>query len=267
MKKIKHTLTFVVILITILLACNDDQSNSSADGSESSNVIAQYENIDFEKQEYEIPEELIYHKKGQDFLYDKLFPIGWSKNGKFAYIIEPADEASGLYWFEFVILDIVNNKVDYTWKPKETEEGSVGKLWKENYELFRKNLRSSQIMQMKDFTLLEGKTSYKSSEYEILLDAKTENDPDFGFDVIKEVEIIITSKELGEKKILNQKNTDYSLVLGAYIQGYLLSPFDDRIVVVYQKERAGYEGPPNVVFFDLIGTDLTRGFKKGKESL
>lgn len=266
MKKIKQTLTIVVILIIALLACNNDKSNSAGNGNSDSNSIAQYENINFEKQEYDVPSELIYHKKGHDFLYDKFFPIGWSKNGMFAYIIEPADEASGLYWFEFVIFDIVNNKVEFSWKPKETEEGSVEKLWKENYDLFRKNLRSSQIMQMKDFALLDGKTTHKSNEYEILLDAKTENDPDFGFDVIKEVEVKLVSKELGEKLIFNQKNTDYSLVLGAFIPGYLLSPFDDRIVVVYQKERAGYEGPPNVVFFDLIGTDLVRGFKKGKES-
>ncbi len=265
MKKIKHLLTIISIVTISALSCHSDDSNNNEGNPDSTNLV-QYNNIDFNKQEYNLPEELVYNKKGKDFLYDKFFPVGWSKNGLFAYIIEPADEGSGLYWFEFVILDIVNNKVAWSWKPGELDEGSVSKLWKENYELFKKSLRESEIIQQKTFSLKSGKTSYKGNGYDLVLDTKTENDPDFGIDVIKESEINIVSSELGKKQIYHQKNEDYSLILGSFIPGYLLSPFDDRIVVIYQKERNGYEGPPNVVFFDLIGSDLIRGFKKEKES-
>ncbi len=248
------------------MACNNNKDTDSNNGNADSSVIAQYANIDFDKQEYQVPMELKYNKQGTEILYDKLYPIGWSKNGLFAYIVEPTDEGSGLYWFELIILDIVNNKVAWSWKPTETSEGSVATIWKENYELFKKNLSESEIIQLKSFTLKSGKTSYKGNDYEIKLDALKETDPDFGFDVIKQVEIRLVSNELGEKEVYNQKSIDYSLILGAYVPGYLLSPFDDRIVVIYQKERVGYEGPPNVVFFDLIGSDLIRGFKKDKDS-
>jgi hypothetical protein len=266
MKNFKRFITFTLLFAAGMMACNNDEGNNSDNGTADSNSIAQYNNVDFKNQEYEIPSELVYNKKGPNFLYDRIYPIGWSKNGLFAYIIEPADEGSGLYWFEIVILDIVNNKVAWSWKPAEVPEGNVAKIWKENYDLFRKNLRQSEIIQLKGFTLKSGKTSYKGNDYELVLDSKTQTDKDFGFDVIKEVQIRIVSPELGEKQIYNQKSGDYSLILGAYIPGYLLSPFDDRVVVIYQKERAGYEGPPNVVFFDLIGSDLIRGFKKEKES-
>ncbi len=266
MRKLKQFITVIILFASILMACNHDNTDNSNNGNPDSNGIGQYANIDFDKQEYQIPLELVYNKKGTDILYDKIYPIGWSKNGLFAYIIEPADEGSGLYWFEIVILDIVNNKVAWSWKPKETSEGNVGEIWKKNYALFKKSLSESQIIQTKTFALKSGKTSYKGNDYEVILEAKTENDPDFGFDVIKEVEIKFASPELGEKEIYNQKSDDYSLILGAYVPGYLLSPFDDRVVVIYQRERVGYEGPPNVVFFDLIGSDLIRGFKKEKDS-
>jgi len=266
MKNFKQFITVIFIFTFCTLACNNKQVNNSENGNPDSVNIAQYNNIDFAKQEYTVPTELVYNKKGKDFLYDKLYPIGWSKNGMFAYIIEPADEGSGLYWFEIVILDIVNNKIAWSWKPGEIAQGSVDKIWKENYDLFKKNLRESEIIQQKTFALKTGKTSYKGNDYEYVLDSKTATDPDFGFDVIKEVTINIESPELGKKQIYHQKNEEYSLVLGAYVPGYILSPFDDRVVVIYQKERNGYEGPPNVVFFELIGSDLIRGFKKEKDS-
>ena len=266
MKKIKLLINYILLFSLSMLACNNNEDEKTDNGNSDSNNLEQYNNIDFEKQAYNMPSELVYYKKGTAILYDKLYPIGWSKNGLFAYIIEPADEGSGLYWFEIVIFDIVNNKVVWSWKPAESEIGNITQTWKENYELFRKNLSESEIIQLKAFVLKSGKTSYKGNDYEVILDSKNEADPDFGFDVIKEVQIHFVSPELGEKKIYNQKNEDYSLILGAYIPGYLLSPFDDRVVVIYQKERVGYEGPPNVVFFDLIGTDLIRGFKKEKDS-
>jgi len=265
MQKINKIITVVLFYTAALMACNGNDTDSNTDDTDS-NVIAQYANIDFAKQEYQVPLELIYNKQGTEILYDRLYPIGWSKNGLFAYIVEPADEGSGLYWFELIILDIVNNKVAWSWKPSETSEGNIASIWKENYELFKKHLGESEVIQLNSFALKSGKTSYKGNDYEIKLDASKETDPDFGFDVIKKVEIRLVSKELGEKEVYNQKSIDYSLILGAYVPGYLLSPFDDRIVVIYQKERVGYEGPPNVVFFDLIGSDLIRGFKKDKDS-
>ncbi|MFN8258184.1 MAG: hypothetical protein U0W24_21025 [Bacteroidales bacterium] len=266
MKTNKNIIYLLFLLVLGFVACGDDETGQENNGNPDSNLADQYKNIDFNKQEYEIPSELVYHKKGKDFLYDKIYPIGWSKKGMFAYIIEPADEASGLYWFEIVILDIVNNKVAWSWKPKESENGNLSKTWKDNYDTFKKHLRESEIMQTKNFTLISGKSDYKGNEFELTLDATTETDPDYGFEVVKEVEINIISAELGNKKVYDQKTGDYSAILGAYIPGYLLSPFDDRIVIVFQKERVGYEGPPNVVFFDLIGSDLSRGFKKEKDS-
>ncbi len=210
--------------------------------------------------DYQIPVELVYNEKTEEFLIDKLYPIGWSKDGKFAYIIEPADEGSGFYLFELVVFDMVNNKASWSWKPDDSEEGDLESTWKENYSKFKESLNKYEIKQKSEFELKKGKTSFKGNEYQLVLDTKTESEPDFGFDVIKEMKVSITSVEIGTKEIYNHKE-DFSMIVGAFIPGYLLSEENGRIIVICQKERVGYEGPPNVVYFDLIGSDLTRGFK------
>jgi hypothetical protein len=265
----RHSLFFIVFAILLFSSCNgcrNDESVTGENTNDSLGYISGNNQGDFQSHEYSLPIELEYGRMGKEFLYDKFFPIGWSKSGKFAYIVEPADEASGLYWFEIVILDIVNKKIIWNWKPEESEEGNLESTWEENYQLFKKHLTESEILQQQKMELKPAKTTYKGNDYELVLDKKNITDPDFGFEVVKESNITLVSDELGRKLVANIKEDAYSRVIGAILPGYLLSPFDDRIVVVFRKERVGYEGPPNVVYFELLGSDLTRGFKKSKES-
>lgn len=257
---------FYALLVFGFLSCNSGKENSNNQDLSNNPGLSQDIPADFKNQEYSIPVELEYGRIGKEFLYDRFYPIGWSQNGKFAYIVEPADEGSGFYWFEIVILDIVNNKLVWSWKPKESAQGDLQSTWKENYDLFRNQLALNEIVQQKSFELLPTKTSYKDNDFELVLEAKNVSDPDFGFDVIKEIDIRILSAQLGRKLVVNQKEDEYSSVIGAIIPGFLLSPFDDRIVVICKKDRIGYEGPPNVVYFELFGSDLARGFKKENKS-
>ena len=263
MKDIKLVILTLGMMLFCVLSCNNDENNENNNNPDSNNTTLN--NTNFENQNFEIPSELIYTREGQAFIYDKIYPIGWSKDGKFAYITEPADEGSGFYWFEIVILDIVNNTINWSWKPKNSEEGNLKSSWKENYEMFAQHLNEAEIVQTKNFELKQTKSSYKGNDYELVLETKTVIDPEYGYDIVKEIQINIISPELGVKQFHNEKIDELSYVVSAYIPGYILSPYDDRIVIICKKERPGYEGPPNVVYFDLIGTNLTTGFKKEKE--
>src|SRR5690349_14764325 len=48
------------------------------------------------------------------------YPIGWSREGKFAYYTEPVDEACGCYFAELVIKDLRTDKE--LWKFKNDPE-------------------------------------------------------------------------------------------------------------------------------------------------
>lgn len=269
---------FILVLILALNLFNfscflfedENKDNSTKQNNNSTTVEITEQDIKntstnetaYTPEDYSLPKELNYLKKTGDFLVDRIYPIGWSKDGKFAYITEPADEGSGFYLFKLVVFDAVNNKIAWSWKPEDSEEGNLSATWKKNYSLFKEKLNEYQIEQNNNIELKEGKTTFKGNEYQLVLDTKTETDPDFGFDLIKEIKITINSPELGTKEIYNSKMDEYSMYIGAFVPGYILSPYNGRIVVLCQLEQVGYEGPPNIVLFQLIGSDLLLGFKK-----
>src|SRR5205814_3361425 len=47
---------------------------------------------------------------------ESFYPIGWSKDGKFAYYYEPVDEACGCYFAHLVIQDMRTDKVLWEFK-------------------------------------------------------------------------------------------------------------------------------------------------------
>jgi len=262
------TKSFVYLLLSIFLiiasSCGNGEANDEENGGLDTNSGSQVGNLD--EQDFVLPEELTYTSDRPGFNYDMIFPIGWSKDGKFAYLMEPADEGSGFYLFEIIILDIVNNKLVWSWKPEESEEGSLQSTWKENYDLFAQHLNEAEITQTKNFKLESTNTSYKGNDYELIMETSAEVDADYGVDLVKEITISLQSPELGVKEFYKQKIDNRDYILSAYVPGFLMSPHDDRIIVICQKERIAAGGPPNIVFFEIVGSDLIRGFKKGSDS-
>ena len=47
---------------------------------------------------------------------DAFYPIGWSRDGKFAYYFEPVDEECGCYFAELAIMDLRTDKVLWHYK-------------------------------------------------------------------------------------------------------------------------------------------------------
>lgn len=261
--KINLTSIILSLLFFVVYACNNGENTN--DNQSDSNIVVNDNTAD-DKNQYELPSELVYSKVKDGFSYDKLYPIGWSKDGKFAYIVEPAEEESGFYLFEIVILDIVNNKVEWSWKPEESEEGDLASTWKDNYSLFEKQLNDAEIVQSNKFELKETKGSYKGNDFEMIMEIATRTDDDYGIDVVDEYKLKIVSPELGTKEFYTDKANSLDYILSAFLPGYLVSPHDDRIVVVCQLERIGAGGPPNIVYFNLVGSDLILGFKKDSGS-
>ena len=93
--------------------------------------------------------------KYQQLLPEGFYPIGWSRDGKFAYYAEPPDEACGCYFAELVIQDLRTDTV--LWKFKNDPEGRTNskgeiidddmrKLWQRNQKLFSQKLREYRII-------------------------------------------------------------------------------------------------------------------------
>lgn len=215
------------------------------------------------KEAYSVPSELKYYKPSDEYLFQKFYPIGWSKDGKFAYVIEPADEAAGLYFFKLKIQNMISDKDAYLWEPEEDPEtGSIRQMWKDNQMTFANKLNEHKIIPQKDIKLLDTEFSTEDGKFKVTIENTMETDPDFGFEVVKTTNIYIKSSELGAKKIYSYTEKDYNQCLGRIVQGVIKSPYEKRIAVLVKEELRGYEGPPNVVKEFLVGADLERNFKK-----
>ncbi|MBR5398709.1 MAG: hypothetical protein IK103_02830 [Bacteroidales bacterium] len=242
MKTIKTIpMAFCLILFSaIFFGCkNAGQSQTKA-----ADAVAEVQVPDH----YSVPQELVYAEPetyqvdDQTFplyLFDKFYPIGWSKDGKLAYMEEPADEAVGAYFFQFHILDLNTGKDVFTWKPEEDpEEGSLSQMFELNKELFEGKLKENSIIPQE----------FKLEEANVKMDKTMAENPFIGSDVVKNVKI--TSGETVIYENLN--NDEYNVNLDQNIAGVLKCPYSDMEAVMVKSILRGYEGPPHVYTFYFV---------------
>lgn len=212
---------------------------------------------------YQMPKELVYTPQHDKTLYHKFYPIGWSREGKFAYISEPADEACGCYFFKIVIQDMITDDKVWEWKYNDNGAGDDMKtVWWKNLRTFNEKLHENKIIQLQDIEIGPPVFQYDNRKYYIDLDTKLREDPDYGFDVMQRAIINIRSPQLGKKTIYNYYERKYAMVLNTMLIGHIKNPYEDRVCIIHTEERRGYEGPPNVVYFKLSGCDLVEGYEK-----
>ena len=210
-------------------------------------------------------------------IYNKLYPegfypIGWSRDGKFAYYIEPVDEACGCYFAELVILDTRTDTAVWhfknDWEKHVDAEGApieddIRKLWKRNEKMFVEKLREYRIVQAPGFSLLPATFRSIGKSYTARLNAVRANDPD-GNRRVRKLDLELRSPTLGKKSLYSKEYMGddlwvsplYSAVVGAF-----KSPYENRIAVLLLNVQRGWEGPPHTVDVQLVGADLAKGFR------
>ncbi len=199
---------------------------------------------------------------------EQFYPIGWSKDGKFAYYYEPVDEACGCYFANLVIQDMLTDKVLWEFKyrgddsadPKTGEippEDTIAKLWKKNAKLFCDKLREHAIvasnMALAAKTFTDSGRSYTAKG--ILTMRK---DPDYGENRVNTFTFLLTSPKLGSKTLgsIDHSKEEYWYALDAAILGVIKSPFEPRVAVVGMEVNRGWEGPPHNGDIRIVGASL-----------
>ena len=215
---------------------------------------------------------------GRDYVYPALiaesfYPIGWSKDGKFAYYTEPVDEACGCYYAKLVIQDLLTDKV--IWKfdyeqggqddnGKSTEPGNIRELWKKNQKLFSEKLAENGIVASRSAMLAKTFTVGGKS-YTAKLVEKLGKNPEEDYRRVDYYTVTLSSPRLGSKKLFtSEDNTkeEYWFMLNAGLIGVLKSPYENRVAIIAIEVLKGYEGPPHTGDIQIVGADLTSGFGK-----
>ncbi len=257
--KIPVFLTFALSL-TFLACTSENGQNGTKDDTITGTPK---EEINPEELTYQLPESKDYVTDKEMLLIEKFYPIGWSPDGKFAYITEPADEATGFYFFNFRIQDMVTDKIVWEWKidvQDQVMEGNLQSTWDENKELFTKQLRKHKIVQQNSFQLNGSQFTENGNEYKIETQINKKMNELFGLETIAQIKVNLSSSALGQKTIYSMKD-DESLLIDAEIGGYIKNPYEPRIAVIHYGIQRGYEGPPNTVHIKLSGAALEEGFK------
>ena len=196
-----------------------------------------------------------------DLLREHFYPIGWSKDGKFAYYVEPPDEACGCYFSDLVIQDLRTDKIlwrrGYSGEMEKPE--TIETYWKKNQKEFSLRLAQYGIV-AKRFDLQTAPFEYQNDALDFDLTQNIEIEDIFA---VGNVALRLVSKTKGAKMIYEEKYApkDYSGFRSAEIGGVLTSPFEPRAAVVLIETYRGWEGPPNVTRISIIGASLTQGFR------
>jgi hypothetical protein len=183
---------------------------------------------------------------------DKIYPVGWSKDGLFAYIVSPAveDLRGEGRMLDFYIFDAVNDKVvfsksintyRYIDEGFECNTDDMACAWRDvNYGNV---LKTNEIVKI---------STLKLDTFPITTDTEV-------IDIqIIDNKLFVKSSVLGIKRVTPK-------FAHLKIAGYLKSPFENRLLIIaYQAIREqDPEGPDSFYYrneFSFFGCHLGNGF-------
>lgn len=200
-------------------------------------------------------------------LTSSLYPIGWSRDGKFAYLVEPPDEACGCYFAEIVIQDLLTDKIlwsdRYSSDSLENPEAeNLTTFWPKKQKLYSEKLAKYRITPISDLHSFFPAIEFEDDLFTPMVEVRIKTDNDL--EVIGNVTVRLESKRRGSKVISREtyRKGQISGFRNAEISGILKSPFDERIAVLIAEEHRGWEGPPNITLIRVSGASLKTGFTK-----
>jgi hypothetical protein len=202
-------------------------------------------------------------------LTESFYPIGWSRDGRFAYIVEPADIACDCYFANLVIKDLKTDTVlwDFDYRStafyeKDNTPKSLLAFWRYNQRLFSKKLREHKIRQTTGIRLESLPIIFKGDELTATLSVERDLSREGEPPIVSAIRLLMISKRKGSKIVYENRDLTDSDgdVLDVRLLGYLKSPFEERVALVLEEVHRGFEFS-QVVKANLIGSDLFSGFK------
>lgn len=188
--------------------------------------------------------------------FPDLYVLGFSIDGKIAWIEKVFNEGAGFESLVFTIQNIVTDENVYSIKTNSEEingslETFVNLKKKEILSALQKYKINISDVTFKSFpsTIGDAKFNVEITDYE--------NDSEYFMEGSSVKYKCEATKEGVGKKTLYSKEDHY--IYNAYVCGYLKSPYENRIVVIVAEECIGFEGKD--IRFVFTGCDLTKGYK------
>jgi hypothetical protein len=187
---------------------------------------------------------------------------GWSNKGKVAYSIETAIDGRGGQIINFAILDLVSDSIAFELKMDsfDHDDATDETLYILYSDAILGALKKHEIAEQKSefmrFPIRKNDMIYDCGIANI---AHKKSELDF-FDadsLLSKYSVLVTAS--GKKKVIGTFAPVNEMTAFAYVCGYILSPFENRALVVVAEEHWGFEGTE--LKFRLSGCHLGAGFK------
>lgn len=196
-------------------------------------------------------------------MYTEFYPIGWSRQGEFAYFTFFDDyDASGMAWLNLYIFDAKKDTIVAQLAPEKEywTETLVDTIWHENKQFFTKLLDSFGIVQQK--TILSKFPIVLKNDtgtFKFLCRTDTSwveaEDSPYGFPCFDTLVIRLHAEKGGFEKVIY--NGSGYVAFGYSIPGFIKDPFDSSLFFIpLVLTHWGWEGPPHTTSIAPIGVVL-----------
>ncbi len=219
----------------------------------------------FARINYTVPQQAILkYGKSESLVPGAIYPIGWSRTGRFAYIREQEQDAAGFTEFTLVVQNMITDAVIASFTAQDFD--NIIQFWSNKSEHFSQILNEHGIVQHQKFKLMTFPLTHGKDTINVelrhseQLPEKTDNLPIMGsvYLIPTQVQAIIESKLHGKKQVYSEK---FSIKVKVSVAGYLKNPYEDRIALVLRYETPGQHGtPPHYVHNVFVGVHLEKGF-------
>ena len=196
------------------------------------------------------------------FIRDKIYPLGYN-NRYFAYIIEHDNDPADIFSANFVIQDLVNDRVKFIDKFKIDDiDGNYkfSRYYRIKRALINRKLKQFGIKKH-DIKFISGKLYYKKDSYRLYSKSTKRYYRDFDSNFLTSSLIYIKSAKKGSKVINKKYYKHPSYILAREPIGFLKLGNHKRAVVLVGRVTRGWEGPPHNISYEVVGANLEVGFK------
>ena len=198
------------------------------------------------------------------FVKDKFYPLGYSLDGKFAYIVEHDTDPADFLHIETFIQDLITDKI--LWSDSFRVENNSGNIdfktfWKKKQTEIEQQLTVNGIYPS-DIQIKIGTHTYKNDIFTLSSKITTRYAKDWASNFVTSSTLYIHSEKRGSKHINKKIYKDNSHLLAREPMAFLATNRGiKRVAILVGAVSRGWEGPPHNLTYEVIGANLSLGFK------
>jgi hypothetical protein len=190
-------------------------------------------------------------------------PFGWSADGTFAWLESRDIDGRGGTVYTYIVYDAVEDAVVFTHSDDSFDwgtdvEATEEESWKRSGDEVSAALTKYAIVQSRGITMEAFPLQRAGDSYTASLKVRNDPSAEEGDDqIVQSYSVILSSRSRGSKVVTTADQVKASKV---WIEGYILSPLEPRILMVVSVRNRAFEGYETSHFF--YGAHLGLGFRK-----